>query len=64
MNSYDAMRDALRMMDADTIAARVRGMSIDSGARCEEYAILLGEIGFAASAARAALATAEQETTP
>jgi hypothetical protein len=61
VNSFDAMRDALRMMDADAIAARVRAMSIDSGARCEEYAILLGEIGFAA---RAALALADQETQP
>ncbi len=61
VNSFDAMREALRLMSADTIAARVRAMSIDSGARCEEYAILLGEIGFSA---RAALALADQETQP
>lgn len=61
VNAHDAMREALRMMDVDAIAARVRAMSQDSSARCEEYAILLGEIG---AAARAALATAEQETTP
>lgn len=61
VNAHDAMREALRLMSADTIAARVRAMSIDSGARCEEYAILLGEIGFSA---RAALALAEQGAQP
>ena len=58
VNSFDAMRKALAAMDADTIAARVRSMSVDSSARCEEYAILLGEIG---AAARAALALADTD---
>lgn len=61
VNSFDAMRDALMMMDADAIAARVRAMALDPSARCEQYAMLLGEIG---TAARAALALADQETTP
>ena len=61
VNAHDAMREALRMMNADTIAARVRAMALDPSARCEQYAMLLGEIG---TAARAALALADQETQP
>lgn len=61
VNAHDAMREALRMMDTDLIAARVRAMALDSGARCEEYAMLLGEIG---TAARRALALADQDAKP
>lgn len=61
VNAHDAMREALRMMNADLIAGRVRAMALDPSARCEQYAMLLGEIG---TAARAALALADQETTP
>ena len=45
----------------DAIAARVRAMALDPSARCEQYAMLLGEIG---TAARAALALTDQEPTP
>ena len=58
VNAHDAMREALRLMDADAIGARIRAMSVDPTARCEEYATLLGEIG---TAARAALAQADTD---
>lgn len=58
VNSFDAMREALRMMDADAIAARVRAMALDPSARCEQYATLIGEIG---TAARRALALADTD---
>ena len=58
VNAHGAMREVLRLMDADAISARVRAMSVDPTARCEEYAMLLGEIG---TASRAALALADTD---